>query len=93
MMLPASQNAYASAPDAETALEDQLKRSLRRVQPNPDFVGHLHTRLTTPPAMTIERRQDAALGLMLLALSLLSGLFLVWLLGQLRRLTGSARSS
>ncbi len=84
MKLPASQTAHAGAADAETALEDQLKRSLRRVQPDPDFVGHLHTRLTTPPAMIIERRQDAALGLILLALSLLSGLFLVWLLRQLR---------
>jgi len=83
-MFSASQNAYASFPDTEKNLEDQLKRSLRRVQPSPDFVGHLHTRLITPPVMTIERRQDAALGMMLLAFSLLSGLLVVWLLRQLR---------
>ncbi|RPJ51586.1 MAG: hypothetical protein EHM21_02360 [Chloroflexi bacterium] len=78
--------AYVSAnsKDAENNLEDQLKRSLRRVNPNPEFVGHLHSRLTTPVEMTIERRQNAALGLFLVAFSLLSGVFLILLLRQLR---------
>lgn len=78
--------AYVSAnsPDAEKNLENQLKRSLRPVNPNPEFVGHLHTRLTTPVELTIERRQNAALGLFFVAFSLLSGVFLIWLLRQLR---------
>ncbi len=74
----------ARSPDADDSLENQLKLSLRRVQPNPDFVGHLQTRLTTQPMMTIERRQSAAFGLLLLAFSLLSGIFVIWLLRQLR---------
>ncbi len=84
MMSPARTKASAISPDLEILLENQLKHSLRPVQPNPEFVGHLHTRLTSPPAMTIERRQNAALSLLLLAFSLMSGVFLVWLLRQFR---------
>ncbi len=75
--------ASANSPDAEY-LENQLKRSLRPVEPNPEFVGHLHSRLVTPVEMTIERRQNAALGLFLVALSLMSGVFLIWLMRQFR---------
>jgi hypothetical protein len=75
---------YANSPDAEENLENQLKRSLRRVEPNPEFVGHLHNRLTTPVEMTIERRQNAGFFLLLMAFSLMSGVLLVWLLRQLR---------
>jgi hypothetical protein len=75
---------FANYPNAEDNLENQLKLSLKRIQPNPEFVGHLHNRLTTPVAMTIERRQNAALGLFLIAFSLLSGVFLIWLLRQFR---------
>ncbi len=70
--------------DAEENLENQLKRSLRRVEPNPDFVGHLHNRLTTPVEMTIERRQNAGFFLLLLAFSMMSGILLFWLLRQFR---------
>jgi hypothetical protein len=76
--------ALANSPDAENNLENQLKRSLRPVKPNPEFVGHLQNRLTTPVTMTIERRQNAALGLFLIAISLMSGVFLIWLLRQFR---------
>ncbi len=70
--------------ELEASLENQLKRSLRRIEPDPEFVGHLHNRLTTPTEMTIERRQNTAFGLLLLAISLLSGIFVIWLLRQLR---------
>jgi hypothetical protein len=85
-MSSARTNADADArfPDAQMNLENQLKLSLRRVQPNPEFVGHLQTRLTSPPMMTIERRQNAAFGLLVLGFSLASGVFVVWLLRQLR---------
>jgi hypothetical protein len=76
--------AFAQSPDAEIHLENQLKLSLQPVQPSPEFVGHLHRRLTTPAQMTIERRQNAAFGLLLLAFSLLSGVFLFLLLRQFR---------
>ncbi len=76
--------AYAHSPDAVINLENQLKLSLRPVQPNPEFVGHLQSRLTTPVLMTLERRENAALGLLVIAFALMSGLLLVWLLRHLR---------
>jgi hypothetical protein len=54
------------------------------VQPDPVFVGHLQTRLTTPSLMTVERRQNTAFGLLLVAFSFLSGVLLVWFLRQFR---------
>lgn len=59
------------------SLEHQLKASLRPVTPNTEFVNHLQTRLTSSPGMTIERR-STAVSLMAIALSLLSGVFLIW---------------
>lgn len=72
------------------SLENQLKQSLRPVKPNQEFVDHLHTRLTTPSYTTIERRENIALSLLLLAFSLLSGVFLVWSLRHLRSGFGRA---
>ncbi len=76
--------AYAYSPDVVNNLENQLKLSLRPVQPNPEFIGHLHSRLTTPAMMTIERRENAALGLLLVAFSLMSGVLLILFLRHLR---------
>lgn len=59
------------------SLEYQLKTSLRPVTPNIEFVNHLQTRLTSSPVMTIERR-NTAVSLMAVALSLLSGVLLIW---------------
>jgi hypothetical protein len=77
-------NILENAPEAEMNLENQLKRSLRPVKPDPEFVGHLHNRLTTPVEMTIEQSQNTAFGLLLVAFSLMSGVFLIWLLRQFR---------
>ena len=74
----------APSPAAVENLENQLKRSLRRVEPREEFVDHLHDRLTTPPAMTVERRTNTAVGLLVVAFSLLSGAFVVWLMRQFR---------
>jgi hypothetical protein len=65
-------------------LENQLKQSLRKVEPNQDFVDHLHNRLTNPSNLSIERRQSYGLGLFLVAISLLGGVLLVSLLRILR---------
>ncbi len=75
--------AYANPTDLDSALENQLKLSLQRVQPNPEFVGHLHDWLTTPSTTTIERRQNTALCLLLAACSLAGGVLIIWLLRQL----------
>jgi hypothetical protein len=68
------------------SLEDQLKQSLRPVKPDQDFVDHLHTRLKTPSTMILERRQNAAMGLLLVSSSLFIGIILVWLLRQWRHI-------
>ena len=70
--------------DAVESLEDQLKRSLRRVEPREEFVDHLHDRLTTPPPMMVERRTHTAIGLLVVAFSLLSGVLVVWLMRQFK---------
>jgi hypothetical protein len=72
------------SPEIEAILENQLKHSLRRIEPDPAFVGHLHNRLLTPAEMTIERRHNTALGLLVLAFSLVSSILIIWLLRQLR---------
>ena len=58
---------------AVESLEFQLKSSLRPVRPNPEFVSHLHNRLTTRPGMTVEQR-NTALSMLLVAISLMSGM-------------------
>jgi hypothetical protein len=75
-----------SAPSKEAVenLENQLKQSLRPVKPNQEFVDHLHDRLTTPVSMSVERQDTAAISLLLVAFSLLSGAFLVWVMRQFR---------
>lgn len=75
--------ARANSLDA-LSLEQQLKLSLRPVQPSPEFVDHLHNRLTMPAGTTVERRYNAGISLLLLVFSLLSGLLVVWLTRQIR---------
>lgn len=64
-------------------LEQQLHFTLRPVKPNQEFVSHLQQRLTSPPAMTVER-EYRILGLLLVAASLFSGLLMVLLMRKLR---------
>lgn len=64
-------------------LEQQLKLSLRRVDPNPKFVDHLHDRLTTPSQFIIEHRHSIGIELALVAISLFAGILLIWLLREL----------
>ena len=65
-------------------LEQQLLHSLRPVHPNPQFVDHLHDRLTTSPSIGLERKSYTAISLLLVAFSLLSGALVVWLVHLLR---------
>ena len=64
-------------------LEQQLLFSLRPVQPSQEFVSHLQHRLTSPPAMTVDREYKI-LGMLLIAVSLFSGLLLVLMMRRLR---------
>jgi hypothetical protein len=70
--------------DGVERLEQQLRLSLQPVQPNREFVDHLHTRLVTPSSMTIERQHNAGLSLLLAALSLATGFFMVWSYRQIK---------
>jgi hypothetical protein len=72
------------SPDIVEDLEHQLKMSLRKVEPSPEFVTHLHTRLTDPARMSIERRQSLGLGMLLVAVSCMSGMVLIGLLRLFR---------
>lgn len=71
-------------PEMVESLEQQLKLSLRPVQPDQEFVSSLQTRLTNPVRMRVERRESWAFAMLLVSASMLSGMFLIWLLRQLR---------
>jgi hypothetical protein len=72
--------------DHFNSLEEDLVRSLRRVQPNPEFVNRLHTNLVTPATMVMERKPSLAnsLAIFLVGMGLAVGLLLVWIIRQLR---------
>jgi len=74
----------AYTPEMVEDLEQQLKLSLRPVKPDQEFVSSLQTRLSNPVRMTVERRETWAFSMLLIAGSMLSGVFLIWLLRQLR---------
>lgn len=76
--------AYTRRPETVEGLEAELRRSLRPVKPNEEFVMHLQTRLVEPVTMTVERRSAAGLSLLLLAFSLLSGVLVIWGMRRMR---------
>lgn len=76
--------AYTPRLESMESLEAELRRSLKPVKPSPDFVNHLQTRLAEPVTMTVERRNTAGLSLLLLALSLFSGVMIVWGMRRIR---------
>lgn len=71
------------SPEVVENLEQQLFFSLRPVQPSQEFVSHLQQRLTSPPAMTVER-EYRALGLLMIAGSLFTGLLIILFMRKLR---------
>ena len=60
-------------------LEKSLQFSLSPVQPNPEFVYRLRSRLSQPPSIIIERRTTAT-AFVVVTLGLFVGAFLVWLI-------------
>jgi hypothetical protein len=78
-----------SSPSSEyfSSIESELQRSLRPVQPNPEFVTKLHSRLVTPASTILERRPSQSLAtpaMLLVGFGLAVGLFVVWAIRQLR---------
>jgi hypothetical protein len=72
--------------DHFNSLEEELGRSLRRVQPNPEFVNRLHSNLVTPATMVLEKQRSPAynLAVFMVGLGLAVGLLLVWIVRQMR---------
>jgi hypothetical protein len=72
--------------DRINSLEHDLERSLRPVHPDPDFVNRLHDRLVTPTEMVLERQRPPMydLAVILIGMGLALGLFMVWIVRQLR---------
>ncbi len=70
-----------------SSLENELQRSLRPVQPNPEFVSKLHTRLVSPTSTVLERYSTQSLkgpALFLVGFGLALGFFVLWAIRQLR---------
>ena len=76
-----------TAADLISTLEKELQRSLRPVQPNPEFVNRLHTRLVNPTTTLLERHPSQAVtapAVFLVGFGLAVGLLLVWGIRQMR---------
>jgi hypothetical protein len=65
------------------SIETELQRSLRPVRPNPDFVHRLQSRLVSPSTTLVEPPSNS-LALLIVGFGLLVGLFILWLIRQLR---------
>lgn len=66
-------------------LEYQLHSFLGPVQPNPEFVRRLRSRLTSEPAVILERRNTMA-ALVVAGLGLFGGALVVWMIFLIRSL-------
>ncbi len=75
--------AFEPSTESVDVLEQQLMRSLRRVEPRTEFVDHLQNRLRTPPTTVLERRESTALAMLIAAVALVFGVSLVFLLRYL----------
>ena len=71
------------SPEMFFSLEQDLKRSLRPVQPNPEFVHRLQTRLTDP-GHTIIEPHSRRMGFIIFLFGLSFGVLILWLLRRLR---------
>ena len=80
-MMPNKQSIDGQAED----LEGHLLSSLGPVQPNPEFVLRLKTRLTTEPMITVER-QSQLMAIVVAGFGLFFGAFLVWVILFVRSL-------
>jgi len=63
-----------------TGIEKDLSVYLKPVDPDPEFVQTLGSRLSRPQAVILERRQDGIVAGVLVVLALVCGAFLLWTL-------------
>ncbi|HNZ14312.1 MAG TPA: hypothetical protein PKL11_11720 [Anaerolineaceae bacterium] len=68
-----------SADSSIDALEASLRSSLRTIQPDPVFVGHLHERLIARPVGPSMEARAPSLPLFALLGATLMGLLFIWL--------------
>jgi hypothetical protein len=71
------------SPELFFSLEQELQRSLRPVQPNPEFVHRLQTRLADP-SPTLMEPDTRRVGLIVFLFGLSLGALILWLLRQFR---------
>uniref|UniRef100_A0A7C4PKV7 Uncharacterized protein n=1 Tax=Anaerolinea thermolimosa TaxID=229919 RepID=A0A7C4PKV7_9CHLR len=72
-----------STPDKIQGLEQHLKRSLRPVTPDPEFINRLHDRLVTPKPEVESVALDSKVPLFIM-LVISSLAFLIWAIRQMR---------
>ncbi len=70
--------------DIFSKLETNLQRSLNPVSPNPEFITHLHQRLTRPATVILEQPGKGPIWILVVVGGLVSGVVLVWLLRRLK---------
>jgi hypothetical protein len=63
-------------------IEQRLNSSLRPIQPAPEFIDKLYSRLTTGPGISIETR-PRQYGFLVLVFGFVSGILLLWILRRL----------
>lgn len=67
-----------------STIEDKLRRFLKPVHPDPEFIHQLRSRLVTTPSVVIEHRSKG-MAFVIFGLSLFIGVFMVWFIKQLRK--------
>lgn len=72
-----------STTDKIQGLEQHLKRSLRPVNPDPEFINRLHDRLVTPKPEVESVALDSKIPLFVM-LIISSVVFLIWVIRQMR---------
>lgn len=69
--------------DQIMSYENRLQRSLHPVQPDPEFITKLRSRLTTSPSIILDTRSSRK-AFIIISAGLFSGALLIWLLRQIR---------
>ena len=64
-------------------IEKQLSQRLNPVQPDPEFVRHVHFKLINPPNVILESRVDLS-GIISGFVILASGLLILWIINRIR---------
>ncbi len=64
-------------------IEEQLSHQLNPVQPDPEFVRRIHSKLTNPPSVLLETRADFR-GIFPVLVVIASGIIFLWIINRIR---------